>query len=464
MGADADEGLLTGARMEKGSSARNAAVNNPIAIGRELLRPYYLKWLYSLIFKDRYPAALTDCWRFPARRLEDGVGDWIDRPGTLPDILFLPASDWHTRLQRSQHLASEFANLGHRCFYLNPHLGREFRAPYAMSPKRMVSQLMSKVFELHVHLVREPVYHQRCLSKSESAAVVSAIEGLFREAQSVSPVIVVSLPLWNEVAEMLKQRYGCRVIYDCHDLWDGFQNIGADLLAAEGALFELSDSVLFSSTWLMEHKTGEHPGIAGKSKVLRNAVRAEDFDFLPRRPRSDRNKVGYVGSLNFWFDVESVRLAAQRHPEWEFTLIGRIESPEIRQLESLPNIRLMGEVPYSTLRTHLQLVDVCIIPFKISPLTLATNPLKLYEYFACGHPVVSSPLPEVQEFGNLVYLANDPEEFTSQLEAAMWDDDPSAALKRRLIAEGESWSSRCADIAGLFGAGETQSLAISNRV
>jgi glycosyltransferase involved in cell wall biosynthesis len=450
--------------MEKKSSARKA-VNSPIAVGRELLRPYYLKWLYSRVFTGRYPAQLTDCWQFPARRLDAGIQDWTGTPGTLPDVLFLPASDWHTRLQRSQHIASEFANLGHRCFYLNPHLGREFRAPYPMSPKQMVSQLMARVFELHVHLIREPVYHQRRLSKSESSAVVSAIEGVFREVQSESPVIIVSLPLWNEVAEMLKQRHGCLVIYDCHDLWEGFQNIGSDLLAAEAGLFALSDSVLFSSAWLMEHKIVLHPEIATRSRILRNAVRAEDFDFQPRRSRSSRNKVGYVGSLNFWFDIDSVRLAARRHPEWEFTLIGRIESDEIWQLDSLPNIRLMGEVPYSTLRTHLQSLDVCIIPFKISPLTLATNPLKLYEYFACGHPVVSSSLPEVREFGNLVYVANNAEEFVTQLETAMWDDDPSAALKRRLVAEEESWTARCIAIAGLFSPErEIQSLAISNRV
>jgi glycosyltransferase involved in cell wall biosynthesis len=371
--------------------------------------------------------------------------------GELPDVLFLPASDWHTRLQRSQHLASELAQMGHRCFYLNPHLGREFRNPYPMSSRRIVSRLMSRVVELHVHLIREPVYHQRCLSRSENAAVVSAIEGLLREARSRSPVVIVSLPLWNEVAEILRQRHGCRVIYDCHDLWAGFQSFGSDLLAAESDLFALSDSVLFSSRWLMETKTGEHSAITRKSKILRNAVRAEDFDFLPRRPRSSRKSVGYVGSLDFWFDVDSVRLAATLHPEWEFLLFGRIESNEINQLRRLSNVRLMGEVPYSTLRFHLGSIDVCMIPFRISPLTLATNPLKLYEYFACGHPVVSSALPEVREYSDLVYIANNPEEFVVQLEAAMEEDNPSAAFKRRLVAERESWTARCTSIASQFG-------------
>jgi glycosyltransferase involved in cell wall biosynthesis len=439
------------------STARHISRSSPTAIAKECARPYYLKWIYSRLFRERYPSQFIDCWRYPSQRLDSGVQQLIEIPvteipGALPDILFLPASDWHTRLQRSQHLASELAQLGHRCFYVNPHLGREFRNPYPMSSRRIVSRLMSRVVELHVHLMREPVYHERCLSKSESAAVVSAIERLLREAKSSSPVVIVSLPIWNEVAEILKRRYGCRVIYDCHDLWEGFQSIGSDVLAAEPDLFAISDSVLFSSRWLMEAKARQHTEIASKSTILRNAVRAEDFDFLPRRSRSSRRSVGYVGSLDFWFDIDSVRLAALRHPEWEFLLFGRIESSEIHQLSRISNIRLMGEVPYSTLRFHLGSIDVCMIPFRISPLTLATNPLKLYEYFACGHPVVSSPLPEVQEFNDLVYFAGTPEQFVSQLEAAMDENDPPAAIGRRVVAERESWTARCASIASHFAA------------
>jgi glycosyltransferase involved in cell wall biosynthesis len=422
------------------------------AIAKECARPYYLKWIYSRIFRERYPSQFMDCWRYPAQRLDSGAPQWIEQQCGLPDVLFLPASDWHTRLQRSQHLASELAHLGHRCFYLNPHLGREFRNPYPMSSRRIVSRLMARVVELHVHLVREPVYHERCLTRSETAAVVSAIERLMREARSSSPVVIVSLPLWNGVAEILKRRHGCRVIYDCHDLLEGFPSIGSDLLAAEPDLFALSDSVLFSSRWLMDTKIGEHKAIADRSEILRNAVRAEDFDFLPRRSRSSRRSVGYVGSLDFWFDIDSVRLAATRHPEWEFLLFGRIESNDIYQLRALSNVRLMGEVPYSTLRFHLGSIDVCMIPFRMSPLTLATNPLKLYEYFACGHPVVSSPLPEVREFNDLVYIATNPEQFVSQLEAAMDENDLSPVFGRRQVAERESWTARCTAIASHFGA------------
>lgn len=426
------------------------------AMAKEWVRPYYLKWFYSRLFRERYPVEFKECWRYPTQPMGSALESWAGESSAQPDVLFLPAADWHTRTQRSQHLACELIQQGHRCFYLNPHLGREFRHPYPMSPGPVVSRLLPGVFELHVHLAREPVYHQRCLTAAETVKVASAIERLLDQAASESPVIVVSLPLWSGVVDRLKQRRGCRVIYDCHDLWEGFRNFGCGVIAAESDLFALSDSILFSARWLMEEKSRSNAAVRSKSMLLRNAVRAHDFDFLYPRGLAGRKTVGYAGSLNFWFDTDCIRVAAERHPEWDFVLLGRIEEPKVHRLRVLPNVHLMGEVPYSTLRYHFASMNVCVIPFKISPLTLATNPLKLYEYFACGHPVVSSPLPEAREFGDLVYIAGNPEEFADQLEAAMEEDDATVAAQRRMIAECESWAARCSSLVSLFKATEAE--------
>jgi len=417
---------------------------------KEWIRPYYLKWFYSRIFADRYPPEFGRCWTYPGHGLDLDFQDWITPPGERSDIVFLPAADWHLRLQRSQHLATELVRRGHRCFYLNPHLGREFPNPYPLSRHVVLSRLAPNVFELHVHLPREPVYHHRPLMVPETQLVVSALERCVNYARSVDPVIVVSLPLWTPVARMLQSKWRYRVIYDCHDLWSGFGRFHPGILAAESDLFALSDAVCFSSASLMEAKTSAHPHTRSKPVLIRNAVRAEDFDFVYRKRENRRKVVAYAGALDFWFDVETVRFAAQRHPEWDFRLFGRIESDRVRELGHLPNIQLMGEVPYSSLRQHFASVDVCMIPFLMSPLTLATNPLKLYEYLACGLPVVSAPLPEVREFGELVYIASKPNEFVAQLEAAMDENSASKAEMRRRRAEAESWASRCSLLSAHF--------------
>src|SRR6185369_3423791 len=97
----------------------------------------------------------------------------------------------------------------------------------------------------------------------------------------------------------------------------------------------------------------------------------------------------------------------------------------------------------SELNGYLRQMDVGIIPFIRCPLTMATNLIKLYEYFACGLPVVSTWLPEVEQFGSLAYIADSSEHFVHQLEQALEEDDPDLRQQRIRTAQVESWSARC---------------------
>jgi glycosyltransferase involved in cell wall biosynthesis len=414
---------------------------------KELVRPYYLKWFYFHLSRGNYPSHFQECWDYPSSVLGSSLNGHQPSESRRADILFLPMGDWHTRSQRTQHLASTFASLGHRCFYVNPHLGREFPCTYAHSPRLLVSTLEPHTLELHIHLRREPVFHHRCLRPDENRTVLQAIEKLLRASPSPCPVVIASFPLWGEVAVQLQQRLGCRLVYDCHDLLAGFGNISEDLLEAESLLFAKSDLVAFSAKWLMEKKLDEHAAVAEKALLLPNAVNHLDFEAAANRPVRHGSRwvktIGYVGSLNFWFDVESVRRAALEHPEWRFVLIGRIESRNVDVLRSFPNVVFLGEVHYRDLARHLSEVDVAIIPFLKNALTMATNPIKLYEYFACGLPVVSARLPEVEQFTGSVYLADNPAQFVRQIENALSENDAGLRRQRISIAERESWLARC---------------------
>jgi glycosyltransferase involved in cell wall biosynthesis len=394
---------------------------------KEWIRPYYMKWWYFRLKENHCPTYFKDCWGYPCARADEIV---LPPQGPLPDVIFLPLADWHTRFQRSQHLAATFASLGHRCFYLNPHLGREFVNTFPRSPRVIISTLAQRVFELHVHLPREPVFHHRCLRPEENMRVVAAIETLLRTAGSRNPIVVISFPLWASVAADLRRRFGARVIYDCHDLLSGFGNIAPDILAHEDELFRESDLVCFSAQSLMDQMAPGRPGLHGRSVVIRNAV--DYCDFAPsearQSQRNGRKTIGYVGSLSAWVDTRALRQLAVEHPEWRLVLIGRVESGEVEKLRSLPNVALPGEVKYAEVPRRLSEFDVALIPFLKTPLTIATNPIKLYEYFAQGLPVVSTRLPETEQFGPLVYMADSADQFVQQVELALAEEGDSAPV------------------------------------
>ena len=145
-----------------------------------------------------------------------------------------------------------------------------------------------------------------------------------------------------------------------------------------------------------------------------------------------------------------MRLAATRQPGWNFVLIGRIESARILELKSLPNVSLPGEIPYAELPARMAAFDVAVIPFVKIPLTLATNPLKLYEYLALGVPIVSTRLPEIEPFGELVYLSDSAEEFARSLELAAAERDPELRARRKAAAAENSWRARCEQLTAKF--------------
>ena len=160
--------------------------------------------------------------------------------------------------------------------------------------------------------------------------------------------------------------------------------------------------------------------------------------------------IGYAGALHHWFEVEVVEHAAARHPEWQFELIGRVDAPEVRRLERLPNVRVAGAVPYAELPARLARFHAAIIPFRMSALIRSVDPVKLYEYFASGLPVVSSPLPEVERFGSHVRMYRGPDEFTTCLEGAVGDNGADARQARRAAVSGETWDARAAALLALL--------------
>jgi O-antigen biosynthesis protein len=422
-----------------------------LEIFKDYLRPYYLKWLYFKIWPERRANYLSEWWNEPhfplpaksSPKILATLNEQAPQESDRPDLLFLPMTDWHSRIQRTQHLAMRFGSLGTRCYYLNPHLGREFRGPYSRWNDVRAGTVARQVLELHVHLPREPVYHHRMLTRGETGRLFNAVSRLVKAGSGRKAIQLVSFPLWAPLAERLKREFGFPVVYDCHDLLSGFRDISSDIVAAEPALLENADLVCFSSEWLLTEAVRHRPSIRDKSIVVRNGVNLEDFAGIAPKERSGSPTIGYAGSLNFWFDVEAIRKAALRHPEWRFTLIGRVESESIVSLRALPNVVLEGEVPYSEVTRRMAEFDVAVIPFLNIPLTRATNPLKVYEYLCLGIPVVSTRLPEVEPFEGLVYLSDSADDFVRQLEVAVAEDDSSLRGRRKLAAESNSWLARC---------------------
>ena len=113
----------------------------------------------------------------------------------------------------------------------------------------------------------------------------------------------------------------------------------------------------------------------------------------------DANYVCFVGNLYPWQGVEylvqSAPLILKEIPDAKFLIVGdgAIKNDLIKMVKELnleEKFIFTANIPHEEVPKYINASDVCIVPKK--PLKSGYSPLKLYEYMACGKPVVASKI------------------------------------------------------------------------
>jgi hypothetical protein len=161
------------------------------------------------------------------------------------------------------------------------------------------------------------------------------------------------------------------------------------------------------------------------AEVRNNGPRPEPVEIAPiSRPR-----LGYLGPTFARLDLPMLRELLARNPDWHFIYFGDSNN-DLR----LPNAHPMGWHPPDELRRYAQSLDVGLMPYDcLGKKNLHCSPLKLYDYFLTGLPVVSTPILEISEFKDLVYVGSGAEELSAAVDRAL--KEPSDSPKRLLRAE-----------------------------
>jgi len=356
------------------------------------------------------------------------------------DLICLPIIDWDFRFQRPQQLMTRFGAAGHRVFYLSQRFRSDGAAFEAVAKAENVYEVSLRSPALNVY--------RDAPGETEVEALFAALDELRREAGIGGAALVVELPFWWPLAARLRERFGWPVIYDCMDHHAGFSTNDPRMLRLEEELLAGADHVVVSSAGL-EREARRH---SSRVTVVRNGCDFSHFASVPERTAGTPPVIGYYGAISDWFDVELVEELARRRQEWRFELVGSTFGADVTRLARLDNVVLPGEVPYPDLPRWLDRFDATILPFRLTPLTEATNPVKAYEILAAGKPLVATPLPEVVALGDLVRTASDAEGFERELAAVLAGDDGERRRRGREFARGQTWEHRYTELAPLVAA------------
>ena len=372
-----------------------------------------------------------------------------------PDIFVLSIIDWDFRFQRSQHLAIELANSGRRVFYFEMmrHAG-----------DRSIAKIRDNLYRIRLSS-RSIGYLQPYFGQADDEQKTAWFEEFCAICDVVQATafkqVIVQHPYWWQFARSLPPEF--QLIHDCMDDISGFSNTDDFVLEMERDMIRNCDILVVSSDALHEkYKDIQAP------RLIRNAVNIEHLSNdkatnhgifkqnypslqlqLKSTPSADCEviRIGYVGAIAEWFDADLVRQVAMKEPHYEFHLCGDVSSKgATAALSDLDNVTMYGEIGYRDVPSFLRRMDVLIIPFKITPIIEACDPVKFYEYSAVGKPTVATPLPELNRVSDLVYLASSAEEFRQKIRNAFdrrGDRDFTSALQE--YARRNTWHQRGRD-------------------
>lgn len=286
----------------------------------------------------------------------------------------------------------------------------------------------------------------RFIPRRWRARLQAVVEG-WRDLLTLRRIPSHELVLWATHSETaLWLHRVLRPALTCYHRVDDFGAMNPAFIPLEQSLEQIADLIFAVSP----HLQAQHQRNGREAILLPNAVDTRSFaqalnsataipadlSVLPP-PR-----IGFIGWLYpKWIDIELLLELARRRPTWSFVMIGPKVDWHPRDLP--PNFHLLGQRPYHQLPAYLKGLDVCLVPFKDNAITLGASPLKLYEYLAAGRAVVSTPVPDLPSFAEVVWCARDVEEFIRCIEEALPVAHDPVLQKRRLEAIApHTWDAR----------------------
>jgi len=161
-----------------------------------------------------------------------------------------------------------------------------------------------------------------------------------------------------------------------------------------------------------------------------------------------RPVIGYIGTLwTLRLEIELIGYIARSHPEWSIVLIGP-EDEKFQQsiLHQLDNVYFIGKIDLKDVPAWVKAFDVAINPQIVNDITIGNYPRKIDEYLAMGKAVVATRTEAMDYFREVVYLADNKDEFVRLIEKALEEDNDQLRKKRKATGFSHSWENNVNEI------------------
>ena len=171
-------------------------------------------------------------------------------------------------------------------------------------------------------------------------------------------------------------------------------------------------------------------------------------DFSPetnkQKSESDKIRVCFMGFVHGNLELGWIERLAQEH-SIQVIFVGPIESRSSHErLMKHKNIVFHPPLIGVELQKFISQFDVFIMPYTSDEInTKASVPAKLFQYLACGRPVVSSLMPHLLSLPDkFVYQSGSADDFVLQIFKAYSEDTEDLYMQRVRYSSSHHWNER----------------------
>jgi glycosyltransferase involved in cell wall biosynthesis len=152
-----------------------------------------------------------------------------------------------------------------------------------------------------------------------------------------------------------------------------------------------------------------------------------------------KSVLGYVGSLEYWVDLETAIDALPELPGTVllivgpglFTDYGSFIAARAKALGVEKQVIFTGAVPYQDIGRYIAAMDIGLNPLKRMKKNEYAAGGKVFNYLACGRPVLSSRMVSLERLlGNELFYYDDAGSFVSQVKVILGQKEEDARYRQ----------------------------------
>lgn len=277
------------------------------------------------------------------------------------------------------------------------------------------------------------------LFKINAHLYLKSLKKAIRKLEFKNPIVITAFNPFYGLATIGKLSEESHIYY-CYDAVESWF-FGDRIFKTEEELMEKADMIITTSESLHIIKSRFN----SNCHIVKNGVDFPEFNKFSKKEPVIRDKkiVGYIGSLDFRFDIDKVEEAIKLLSQYIFKFTGDLRNKAIKErLEKYPNVEFYPPIDPLDVPQLLSTYDVGIIPYLVNDANKNIYPLKINEFLAVGVPVVMTPFADLKEFSEIVSISSDINSLDKMIQLEIENDSKEKIEQRVEFAKANSWDSR----------------------